>query len=160
MQSIKGPCASCAHSQKCTAINTSMVDLLIMCMSQLVTRSWLRVADQIGRKLVEIGNLKHLQQGHRNFFRKWKVQDWSELKLTVKWSHRCFVSCCLIILSSQPFLTDTLNFTTAFLGATHYFTAGLVYYLFALMHKYLSRECMYVYLLESHLRTCTIVTTL
>ena len=32
------------HSQKCT---TSKVDLLIMCMSQLVTRLWLRIADHL-----------------------------------------------------------------------------------------------------------------
>jgi len=53
MQSIKGLWASCAHSQKCTAINTSIVYLLIM---RVVCR-WLRV---VGRKLVEIGNLEHL----------------------------------------------------------------------------------------------------
>jgi len=32
----------------------------MMCMSQIVARLWLRVTDQIGRKLVEIGNLEHL----------------------------------------------------------------------------------------------------
>ena len=41
-------------------IQLSIMDLLIMCISQLVARLWLRVADQIGRKLVEISNLEHL----------------------------------------------------------------------------------------------------